>query len=91
MSEDKLQISVSLPADLVGRADEIAALVHRDRNWVLQRALERYLADEGTDLREEAAGIAELDNGHSSDLDSVLKKAADVIDRAEARKASRAG
>jgi predicted transcriptional regulator len=91
VSDEKLQISLSLPADLIGQVDELADLAQRDRSWIVQRALEHYLTDEGADLRDDAGGIAELDAGQSSDLDDVLKKASGIIDRAEAQKARRAG
>lgn len=91
VSETKSDISLSLPSDLIDRVDAAAVLAERDRSWIMRRALEHYLVEEGADLIEDAAGLAELDQGQSSDLDEVLKKATAIVDRAEARKARRAG
>jgi predicted transcriptional regulator len=91
MTEEKSQISASLPVDLVNEIDALAALVQQDRAWILQRALELYLADEGAELRETAAGLAELDAGQFRELDDVLKEASSIVDRAETIRARRAG
>lgn len=90
MTEDKSDVSLSLPLGLIDQVDAAAALADKDRNWIVRRALESYLTEEGEDQFEDAAGIEELDQGKSSDLDEVLKKATAIVDRAEARKARRA-
>ncbi len=84
-------VPLSLPSEMIERIDQLAAVVERDRSWIMQRALETYLVEEGADLLEDAAGLAELEQGQFSELDEVLKKASAIIDRAEARKARRAG
>jgi len=91
VTEDKSDISLSLPSGLIEQIDAAAALAQKDRSWIMQHALEIYLTEEGADLFEDAAGVAELDQEQTSDLDEVLKKAAAMVDRAEARKARRAG
>ncbi len=91
MSEDTSNVSLSLPSDLIDQIDAAAVLAEKDRSWIMRRALEHYLAEEGADLIEDAAGLAELDQGQSTDLDEALKKATALVDRAEARKARRAG
>lgn len=91
MSEDKSDVSLSLPSVLIDQVDAAAALARRDRSWIMRRALEKYLAEEGADLIEDAAGLAELDQGKTSDLNEVLNKATAIVERAEARKARRTG
>lgn len=91
MTEETSIVPLSLPSEMIERIDQLAAVVERDRSWIMQRALETYLVEEGADLLEDAAGLAELEQGQFSELDEVLKKASAIIDRAEARKARRAG
>jgi predicted transcriptional regulator len=91
LTEEKSQISASLPVRLIAEMDALAGLAQQDRAWIIQRALESYLAGEGAELRDDAAGLAELDNGEFSDLGDVLKKASAIIDQTEAKRARRAG
>ncbi|TNM66008.1 CopG family ribbon-helix-helix protein [Aliirhizobium smilacinae] len=90
MSEKTSHISASLPAELVERVDNLATLIEQDRAWIIQRALENYLTNEGADLQEDAAGLAELQAGKFSELDEVLKKANSIVEHAEAKRALRA-
>jgi predicted transcriptional regulator len=90
-AHDKLHVSLNLPADLVTRFDRIAALLTRDRAWVMSRALTQYLNLEGANLLEDAEGFAELDAGRGVDIDDVLEGAEAIIAAAEVRRASRAG
>lgn len=91
MYKETTHISASLPKELVDRLDALAALIERDRAWVLKHALEHYLASEGAELQEEAAGLAELQAGEFSELDDVLKKASTLIEHAEIKRSRRAG
>ena len=89
-TEERTQVSLRLPAKLVGTFDTIAKVLDRDRTWVMQRALAQYLEREGVELLEEAEGLAELDRGEGTDLDDVLKKADAIISAAETRRTVRA-
>ena len=91
LSEETSHISASLSVELIQRVDALAALIDHDRAWIISRALEHYLASEGADLQEDAAGLAELQAGKFVDLDDVLKKAAAVIEATESKRARRAG
>lgn len=86
----KSQISLRLPAELVGKFDKIAEYLERDRTWVVLQALERYFEDgeEGADLLDEAEGFAELERGEKVALDDVIEDALTRIGAAERKRAS---
>lgn len=86
----KSQLSIRLPAEMVESFDRIAAVLDRDRSWVLLRALKRYLDTEGADVLRDAAGIAELDRGEGHDFDDVMAEAEAIVARAEAGRARKA-
>ncbi|WP_105426541.1 CopG family ribbon-helix-helix protein [Neorhizobium tomejilense] len=91
LTQDKSQISLRLPTDLVSEYDRIATALDRDRTWVMLRALTQYLEQEGAELLQDAEGFAELEEGKSADLDDVLSKASSIIEAAEAKRSKRAG
>ncbi|PYB77735.1 CopG family ribbon-helix-helix protein [Rhizobium wuzhouense] len=91
LNNEKTQVSLRLPSNLVAKFDEIARLLDRDRTWVMQKALGQYLAGEGAEVLRDAQGIAELDSGESVDLEDVLDKARTIVDAAEYRRSQRAG
>ncbi|CAN7180019.1 CopG family ribbon-helix-helix protein [Neorhizobium sp. LjRoot104] len=91
LTQDKSQISLRLPTDLVNEFDRIAATLDRDRTWVMLRALTQYLEREGAELLQDAEGFAELDDGKGVDLDDLLNKASSIVDAAEAKRSKRAG
>jgi predicted transcriptional regulator len=91
LTQDKSQISLRLPTDLVSEYDRIATALDRDRTWVMLRALTQYLEQEGAELLQDAEGFAELDEGKGADLDDVLSKASSIIEAAEAKRSKRAG
>ena len=91
LHSEKSQVSLRLPAQLVSEFDRIAAILERDRTWVMQKALARYLAGEGAEILREAEGLEELDRGESVDLDEVLEKARTIVEAAEYRRGTRAG
>ena len=88
---EKTQVSLRLPRQLVEEFDRIAAALDRDRTWVMQKALARYLAGEGAEILQDAEGIAEFDRGESVDLDEVIAKARRLVDDAEDRRRRRVG
>jgi predicted transcriptional regulator len=84
-SNEKSQISLRLPAQMVAAFDRIAQVLERDRTWVMQKALNQYLTNEGTEILRDADGLDELDRGESVDLDDVIEKARMIVDAAELR------
>ncbi len=90
-NSEKSQVSLRLPIPLVSEFDRIAAILERDRTWVMQKALSRYLAAEGAEILQDAQGLDELDRGESVDLDDVLDKARAIVDAAEYRRGKRVG
>jgi predicted transcriptional regulator len=85
-AQDKTQVSLRLQSQLVAEFDKVAHLLDRDRTWVMQRALSRYLQTEGAELIAEAEGLVQLDRGEGADLDDVLEKAEAIISAAERRR-----
>jgi len=89
--QEKIQVSLRLPASLVGEFDRLADILDRDRTWVMQKALVSYLVSEGAEILADATGLEELDRGESVDLDDVLEKARKLVAAADRRRALRAG
>lgn len=90
-SNDEFQVSLRLPMSWVSDFDRIAEILGRDRAWVMQHALSRYLAHEGAEILDDAAGLAQLDQGKAVDLDDVLQKARSITAAAENHQGKRAG
>ncbi|MBB4237062.1 CopG family ribbon-helix-helix protein [Rhizobium esperanzae] len=82
---EKSQISLRLPTRTVEAFDRIAQLLDRDRTWVMSKALDQYLANEGTEILRDAQGLDELDREESVDLDDVLEKARMIVDASDVR------
>ncbi|NEI32797.1 transcriptional regulator [Rhizobium leguminosarum] len=91
LNSEKSQVSLRLPTSLVSQFDRIAAILERDRTWVMQKALSQYLAIEGAEILADAQGLDELDRGDSVDLEDVLEKARAIVDAAENRRRMRVG
>ncbi|MGO7176109.1 CopG family ribbon-helix-helix protein [Rhizobium ruizarguesonis] len=91
LNSEKSQVSLRLPTSLVSQFDRIAAILERDRTWVMQKALSQYLAIEGAEILADAQGLDELDRGDSVDLEDVLEKARAIVDAAEYRRRMRVG
>ncbi|XKM38491.1 CopG family ribbon-helix-helix protein (plasmid) [Rhizobium ruizarguesonis] len=91
LNSEKSQVSLRLPTSLVSEFDRIAAILERDRTWVMQKALSQYLAIEGAEILADAQGLDELDRGDSVDLEDVLEKARAIVDAAENRRRMRVG
>ncbi|CAN7738277.1 transcriptional regulator [Rhizobium leguminosarum] len=91
LTSEKSQVSLRLPTSLVSQFDRIAAILERDRTWVMQKALSQYLAIEGAEILADAQGLDELDRGDSVDLEDVLEKARAIVDAAENRRRMRVG
>jgi predicted transcriptional regulator len=84
-------VSLRLPTPLIAEFDHIATILEHDRTWVMQRALNQYLATEGAEILRDAQGIDELDRGESVDLEDVVEKAQAIVNAAEYRHGTRVG
>lgn len=82
---EKSQISLRLPTRTVEAFDRIAQVLDRDRTWVMLKAFDQYLANEGAEILQDAHGLDELDRGESVDLDDVLEKARMIVAASEVR------
>ncbi|MBY3037217.1 MULTISPECIES: CopG family ribbon-helix-helix protein [Rhizobium] len=91
LNGEKSQVSLRLPTSLVSEFDRIAAILERDRTWVMQKALSQYLAIEGAEILADAQGLDELDRGDSVGLEDVLEKARTIANAAEYRRGMRVG
>jgi predicted transcriptional regulator len=85
--QDKSQVSIRVPTEMIAIFDRIATAIERDRTWVMMRAFKCYLENgEGRDLLQEAAGIESLDRGEGVDFDVVMDEVDEIIAKAKARK-----
>ena len=84
-------LTLRAPPDLAAALDRIAAILERDRSWVMLRALRQYLEGEGREILEDAAAIAALDKGESIPFEDVLRELDEIIDggRPKARRRAR--
>ncbi|WHO73679.1 CopG family ribbon-helix-helix protein [Rhizobium sp. BT03] len=82
---EKSQVSLRLPTRTVEAFDRIARILDRDRTWVMLKALDQYLANEGGEILQDAEGLDELDRGESVDLGDVLEKARMIVDASDLR------
>ncbi|RWX10208.1 ribbon-helix-helix protein, CopG family [Rhizobium leguminosarum] len=83
--DEKSDISLRLPARTVEALDRIAQVLDRDRSWVMWKALDQYLANEGAEILRDAHGLDELDRGESVALDDALEKARMIVDASAVR------
>lgn len=89
MSAEKTQVSIRLPAELLGEVDRVAAALERDRTWVMLHAFKRYLDDEGAEILSEAEGIEALDRGEGVALKALLDQADSLLKAGRARPAKK--
>ena len=83
---DATHLSARVPSALLDDLDKVAAVLERSRSWVVVRALQRYLDDEGAELLREAESLAELDRTGGHDLGHVLDEADAIISAAKRAK-----
>ncbi|MCP8885379.1 ribbon-helix-helix domain-containing protein [Devosia sp. XJ19-1] len=72
-------ITMRLPLDVLKSVETIAAATERSRSWVIVRALRFYLAGEGREILEVAAGLRELEAGQGEDIDDVIADIEKII------------
>ncbi|MFW9079102.1 CopG family ribbon-helix-helix protein [Pseudomonas sp. P2757] len=75
-------LSFRVKPELASELDQLAQATERDRQYHLQRALSRYVADESWHFKAVQEGIADADAGNVTDLDAVKAK---WVKRAEDR------
>src|SRR5215469_11851951 len=78
-----MHVSLRVPIDLIQAFDNLAAMLERPRSWVMLRALRQYLEEEGAELFEDAASLAELDRGESVPFEESIREVREIIRRAE--------
>jgi predicted transcriptional regulator len=59
----KSVVTVRLAPELRGRLKTVAAAMERPRSWVINRAIEQFLADQAWQIDEIKRGLAEADAG----------------------------
>lgn len=66
-------VTLRLPEDVLREIGAIAETLDRSRSWVMVRALRAYLATEGRQILDLAAGRREAEAGEFVDSDEVLQ------------------
>jgi len=82
-------VTLRVPADVVEAFDRLAKVLDRPRSWVMVRALRNYLEEEGAEVFEDAAALAELDRGETIAAEDVIAEMRDIIGAAERKRAKR--
>lgn len=81
-------LSFRVKPELANELDQLAKATDRDRQYHLQRALSRYVADESWHFKAVQEGIADAEAGNVTDLDAVKAK---WVKRAEYRVKQQSG
>ena len=74
-------VSLRVPNEIIEAFDKLAATLDRPRSWVMLRALRQYLEDEGAEIIEDAASLAELDRGESALFRESIQEVREIIGR----------
>jgi predicted transcriptional regulator len=82
-------VTLRVPGDVVEAFDRLAKVLDRPRSWVMVRALRNYLEEEGAEVFEDAAALAELDRGETIAAEDVIAEMREIIDAAERKRAKR--
>ncbi len=74
MSKQQLSdpITLRLPLDLLGEIEAVAGACERSRSWVMVRALNAYIAQEGREILEIAQARKAVADGEGTEADDVL-------------------
>lgn len=81
-------VTVRVPSDVLEAYDRLAKILERPRSWVLLRALRAYLEAEGAEVFEDAAALAELDNGAETvPIEDVIAEMREIIEAGERKRA----
>ncbi|HXQ51724.1 MAG TPA: ribbon-helix-helix protein, CopG family [Stellaceae bacterium] len=87
---DTTHITLRAPAEIVEALDRVAAILDRDRSWLMLRAMRQFLDREGREILEDARAIAALDRGESVKFEDALAELDEIIDGADRKKRRRA-
>ncbi len=79
-------VAIRLPEDVLRGVDAVAAALDRPRSWVMVRALRAYLAQEGQQVLDLAAGHREAAAGGLVDGTELLATLDDEVVRVGGRK-----
>lgn len=90
-ANDRTQVSLRVPNELLADLEKIAVALDRDRSWVMLRAMRSFLEGEGAVLLGEADGVAELNRGEGVDLDEVLAEARTLLGASRAAQTRKIG
>ena len=69
--------TVRIPVALKDQVDDLAAAIDRSRAWVVNRAIEEYIANQAWQIAEIKKGIAEADAGDfasAAEMDALRRK-----------------
>lgn len=72
-------VALRVPVDLLSDIEKIASAADRTRSWVMVRAMKLYRAGEGAEILRAAAGLQQLDNGESEDIDDVIADIEQIV------------
>jgi predicted transcriptional regulator len=74
-----VNISARVPEGLRDQVDALAQALDRDRAWVIEQAVKRYLEDEAQFIAAVRAGIADADAGRVINMEEMETRL-DAID-----------
>jgi predicted transcriptional regulator len=77
-----VHVSLRVPSELIQALDRLAAILERPRSWVMLRALRQYVEEEGAEIVEDSASLAELDRGENVPAEDVRRHLDEIIARA---------
>ena len=72
-------VSLRVPDDIIAAFDRVAAMLDRPRSWVMLRALQQYLEDEGAEVAEDVASLAELDRGKIVPAEDLRGRVEEIV------------
>jgi predicted transcriptional regulator len=78
-------LSLRAPGDIVERLDRVAAILDRERSWVVVRALAQYLEREGREILEDAESIEALRRGKGITAEAAFAELDTIVDAPEPR------
>lgn len=90
-ANDRTQISIRTPNDMIEKFERIAAALDRDRSWVMLQAFQFYLEREGRGILTDAEGIAAVDRGETVDWETAMERVDAAIERGAAARVKKAG
>ena len=74
MKESQVTLSARVPAELGQQVDRLAAAIRRNRSWVIEEALRRYIERETQFLDAIEEGIRDIEAGRTIPHNDVMAK-----------------